>query len=661
MELPLLRELIVIFGLAIVVILLCHRVKIPAIVGFLITGVLAGPYGFGLLSAVNDVEAFATIGIVLLLFTVGMEFSLKKILEYKRYFLIGGSVQVLLTVLSVIPLAMLFGRPFGESLFIGFLLTLSSTAIVLKVLNERSESDTPHGRIIVGIMIFQDIVAIPMMLMTPLLGNGGIDVDSNAIEMMGIALVLLVAVLFAAAKIVPKLLYYIAQTRSRELFILSVLTICFSVAWLTSSIGLSLALGAFLAGLIVSESEYRHEAIGDILPFQDVFTSFFFISIGMLLDIGFVFANPLLIALLAVAAIFLKTIVGVIASLLVGVPLRTALLVGLAISQIGEFSFVLAKNGVNYGLADDFRYQLFLAVSLLTMGLTPLLIAKSNILADLVLRLPFPEILKTGFRIQNSSATLHKDHLLIVGFGFLGRNLATSAKRAGIPYAILDMNPQTVKEERIKGEPIYYGDATHVSVLQHLNLSEARMVVVVINDFTASCRIIEFIHRLYPKLYSVVRTRYFSQTHLMFELGASDVIPDELGSSVEVSTRMMHRFEIPVKLIDEIATDTRVDSYKELQRLYRVPTTLYDLKFSFPELGVDSLHVGQKFEGSGQSLASMDLRSRYGVNIIAIRRDGKVITKIDAITIIQPGDWITVTGEHGAIRSAASIFDPVSV
>lgn len=359
MDLPFLREIVLIFSLSIGVILACSRFKIPPIVGFLLTGVLAGPHGFALMNSVDDVETFATIGIVLLLFTVGMEFSLKKIFEYKRYFLIGGAAQVGLAVLSAVLIGLLFGFSPGESIFWGFLLSLSSTAIVLRVLDEKSESDTPQGRLIVGVMIFQDIIAIPMMLMTPLLGNGMIALDGKLLVTIGGGLTLLLVVLFAAAKVVPRLLYFIAKTRSRELFLLSVLTICFSVAWLTSSIGLSLSLGAFLAGLIVSESEYRNEAVGDILPFQDVFTSFFFISIGMLLDMGFVLTYPIPILVITIVVLGIKTVGAAIAALLVGVPLRVALLAGIALSQIGEFSFVLAKNGLGYGLANNFNYQLF--------------------------------------------------------------------------------------------------------------------------------------------------------------------------------------------------------------------------------------------------------------------------------------------------------------
>lgn len=565
MELPFLSEVVTIFALAIAVILICYKIKLPPIVGFLLTGVMAGPHGFRLLDNVEDVDTFATIGIILLLFTVGMEFSLKKIFEYKRYFLIGGAVQVGLSLLSTLLIGLIFNQRFGESLFWGFLLSLSSTAIVLRVLDERSESDTPHGRLTIGVMIFQDIAAIPMMLLTPLLGSHAVALDTIFIYDAAIAIFLLIGVLFAATKIVPKILFYIAKTRSRELFLLSVLTICFAVALLTSSIGLSLSLGAFLAGLIVSESEYRNEAVGDVLPFQDLFTSFFFISIGMLLDISFVMAYPLTIVLIALLVIALKSIGAVLASILVGVPLRTAFLVGIALSQIGEFSFVLAKNGLNYSLANDFQYQLFLAVSILTMGLTPTLILYSQRIAALFLRLPFPAVLKTGLTAQAvNEKVVYKDHTLIIGFGLNGRNLARAAKEASLPYLILEMNAQTVRDEKKKGEPIQFGDATHSSVLHHVNVSEANAVAVVINDFSAACRIVELIRRLNSNIYIIVRTRYFNQAELLYRLGASDVIPDEIGSSIEIFTRVMDRCKVPAARIEEIVASARAGIYKNL-------------------------------------------------------------------------------------------------
>ncbi len=293
------------------------------------------------------------------------------------------------------------------------------------------------------------------------------------------------------------------------------------------------------------------------------------------------------------------------------------------------------------------------------MGLTPTLIGYSSSIAELLLKLPLPSILKTGLRLQSfKEKFVYKNHTLIIGFGLTGKNLAKAAKAAGISYLVLEMNAQTVRDERRKGEPIQYGDATHESVLNHVNISEARIVTVVINDFTATCRIVELIRRVNPHVYIIVRTRYFNQVNMMYELGASDVIPDELGSSIEIFTRVMNLYQVPVDQIEEIATSTRVEAFKQLQRMYRIPSTLFELKFSFPEIGIDSLYVGKKFEGTGKPLSSIDLRGRYGLNLIAIKRGGEVIANIGPETSIMTDDHITVIGEHKLIKAAISIFDP---
>jgi len=299
MEIPLLTDVVIIFGLSIGVLFICHRLRVPAVVGFLLTGIFVGPYGLGLVKAIHDVEIFAEVGIVLLLFTIGIELSIERLLQIRKAILMGGSLQVLLTFLATLFIARQLGQAFSKSVFIGFLVTLSSTAIVLKLIQERAEVDSPHGRTTLGILIFQDIIIVPMILVTPLLAGATGNLGGSLLILLakGIGIILLVMV--SAKWVVPQLLYQIARTRNHELFLLSVVVICFGVAWLTSKAGLSLALGAFLAGLIISESEYSHQALGNILPFRDVFTSFFFVSIGMLLDIGFLFRQPGTIALIA--------------------------------------------------------------------------------------------------------------------------------------------------------------------------------------------------------------------------------------------------------------------------------------------------------------------------------------------------------------------------
>jgi monovalent cation:H+ antiporter-2, CPA2 family len=657
MEIPLLKDITIIFGVSIVVIFICHRIRLPVIVGFLLTGVLIGPYGLGILKAVHEVEVLAEIGIVLLLFTIGIEFSLKKLLEIRKSVLMGGSLQVLLTFLAAFSIVGHFGQTSDEAVFIGFLVTLSSTAIVLKLIQERAEVDSPHGRTTLGILIFQDIIIVPMILITPLLAGsaGGLGESLLVFVVKGIGTVILVMV--GAKWIVPQVLYQVARTCNRDLFLLSIVAICLSVAWITSSVGLSLALGAFLAGLIISESEYSHQALGNILPFRGVFTSFFFVSIGMLLDVGFLFQQPGLIVLITLCVLVLKSIIAVSVTILLGLPLRTGILVGLALSQVGEFSFILSRAGIEHGLLSENIYQLFLNVSVLTMAATPFAIAIAPRLADLVLRLPLPKKLKSGLRpVQEIKELDKKDHLIIIGLGVNGVNVARVAKAAGIPYVIIEMNPETVRRELAKGEPIFYGDATHEEVFNHANIKDARIVVVAINDPAATRRITETARKLNSKVHLIVRTRYLQEMAALHKLGADQVIPEEFETSVEIFTRILAKYLVPRHEIESLVAEVRSEDYGMLRSLSTGPASFSDLTLQLPDVEISTFRVGERSAPVGRSLAQIELRKRYGVTVLAIRRDSQILPNPHGETPLCAGDVLFVLGPPEKIAEATSLF-----
>jgi len=657
MEIPLLTDIVIIFGLSIGILFICHRLRVPTIVGFLLAGILAGPYGLGLVKAVHEVEILAEIGVVLLLFTIGIEFSLQRLLQIKKSVLTGGSIQVLLTFFVAFVIARQLGQPVGNSIFIGFLISLSSTAIVLKLLQERGEVDSPHGRTALGILIFQDIIVVPMILVTPLLAGATGNTGESVLVLIAKGIGIIGLVIVSAKWIVPRVLYQIARTRSQELFLLSIIVICLAVAWATSSAGLSLALGAFLAGLSISESEYSYQALGNILPFRDVFTPFFFVSIGMLLDVGFLFRQPGSIALIALSVLVLKSIIACFATVLLGFPFRSSILVGLALGQVGEFSFILSKTGVEHGLLAGNIYQIFLAFSILSMAATPFIIALAPTLADTILRLPVPKRLVLGiYPISETKVVDRKDHLIIIGFGVNGKNVSRAARFAGIPYTIIEMNPATVRSEQAKGEPIYYGDATQETVLQKANIKNTRIVVVAINDPTATRRITEVVRRISPKVHLIVRTRYLQEMKPLYELGASEVIPEEFETSIEIFTRVLTKYLIPRDEIERIVAEMRADGYEMFRSIPKTSVSISDLKLQLHDIDISTFRIAQGSPLIGKTLAQIELRRRYGVSVLVIRRESQMLLNPGADTVLHSNDVLFILGSPKKISEAINTF-----
>ena len=654
---PFLGDILIIIGLSAVVLYLCHRAGIPVIVGYLLTGIVAGPYGFRLVGKIEAVRILAELGIVALLFTIGLEFSFRNLLQLRRTALLGGSLQVILTFFLAAAVAQFFGQPPGEAILIGFLTALSSTAIVMKLLQDRAEIDTPHGTSTLGILIFQDLIVVPMMLILPLLGGVIHENPESILWLVAEEIGVILLIILAAKWFVPWALLKVTQTRSRELFLLAIVMIGLAVAWLTQAAGLSLALGAFMAGLVISESEYSHQALGNILPFRDVFTGFFFVSIGMLLDLRHLAANPVEIAWMTSGVIAVKAVIATAAALIVGLPLRTALLVGLALCQIGEFSFVLAEAGNKYALFTGMRYQEFLAVSVLTMMATPFIMYASPRLSEAVSRLPVSRRLKRGrFRGAAVKAFREKDHLVIVGFGFNGRNLARAARTMGIPYAVIEMNPDVVIEERAKGEPIFYGDATQEAVLQHVNICRARSLAVVINDAAATRRITELSRRLNPKAYIIVRTRFIQEIRPLRELGANEVIPEEFETSVEIFSRLMATYMLPKDEIERFTEEIRAGGYEMLRSLSREATACPDIETCLPDVEIRSFRVQARSEAAGKTLAETQMRKKYGVTLLAVRKGAEITTIPDPDIRLEAQDLLFVVGQPDRIAQVEELF-----
>lgn len=650
MEIPLLSEVVVILALAVVVILVFQRLRLPTILGFLATGVIAGPHGLSLVGDIHDIEMLAEIGVILLLFIIGIEFSLHNLALIKRTVLLGGMIQVGGTILLVGLLLMTLDLSPSEAFFVGFLFALSSTAIVLKLLQEMGEINSPHGRVVLGILIFQDIIVVPMMLIVPLMAGGSENFVRELLLMIAKGGVVIVFVLISARYLVPRLLYLVAGTRSQELFILSIVVICFAVAWLTQTMGLSLALGAFMAGLIISESEYSHQATSNILPFREIFTSFFFVSIGMLLDFGFMLQHLPYILFFTACTFVVKSVVAAITARLLQYPVRTSILVGLALFQVGEFAFILSKSGISYGLLSEGVYQYFLSVSILTMAITPFVITSSHHIANkLSLRWVAQgnPMLSTPVEADLQDNLQHlEDHIIIIGFGLNGRNVAKAARYAKIPYAIVELNAKTVRTEKQHGEPILYGDAVHGFILTHVNTHKARVVVIAVSDPEATKRIITAIRELNKKVHIIVRTRFLKEMEENVRLGADEVVPEEFETSVEIFTRVLSKYLMPFDEIMAFTNSIRADNYRVLRSMDDHTSASGNIITELPDIEVASIKIFTKDESLvGKTLLESDIRNRFSITVVAINRDGQTLLDLNADTTIRRGDVVYVVGK----------------
>ena len=648
-EIPLLTDIVIILGASVLVIFVFQKLKLPTILGYLMTGILAGPHALGLINASQEVEIMAEIGVILLLFIIGMEFSLKSLAAIKKSVFIGGAAQVGLTTVATALVAWWFGFAMNAALFLGFVFSLSSTAIVLKLLQERSEVNSPHGKIALAILIFQDIIVVPMMLLTPILSGQAGNVGAVVIELLLKVAVVIAVVLVGARYLVPILLHEVAKTKNQELFILFVVVICFAIAWGTSEMGLSLALGAFLAGLVISESDYSYQATGFIIPFREIFTSFFFVSIGMLLNVSFLIDHFLIIIGLLLLVSVAKAGIAGAAALLLNYPVRTAILTGLTLFQVGEFAFILSEVGIEYQLLSEATYQYFLSVSILSMAITPFVIQNSERItktftASRALRTqPIPKSKSNGLATVPSEDH-YKDHTIIIGFGVNGQNVARAAKFANIPYVIIEMNADTVQREKARGEPILFGDATNHFILEHVKVFSARVAVVAISDPVATRAVITSIRSICPTVHMIVRTRFMNEVAEQLRLGASEVVPEEFETSIEIFSRLLHKYLVPQDEVDHFIADIRADSHELL------PPREIDYrkagKLTIPDLNIASLRVqNTNHEVVGKTMNEAGIRARYGVNVLAIQRNEDYLSHIEADTRIEQDDILFLAGK----------------
>jgi len=559
---PFLDALVIICGAAVAVILVFQRLRIPPVIGLIATGILLGPTGFGVIAQDDMIAALSELGVVMLLFTIGLEFSLEDLRRLRNIVFVGGLLQIVLST-SVIGIgawlvAHWAGVPitWQASVLIGMAMSLSSTAICTKILKERRELGLPHGRAVMGILIFQDIAVVPLMIVVSLLAPRQVLSAQDVLLRIGMLVGVSTALIVGMRFVLPRLIPFVTRVSAPEVLILGGLGLCFGAAWVTSIAGISMALGAFIAGVAIAGSEEGH-AIGRVLePMRDAFTSVFFVSVGLLLNVelSWLPAN----VLTALAVIVVNAVIVWVVLLAIRQPLRVALIAGIMLAEVGEFSFVLATAGMDYGVIGQANFQNMLVTIIITMIVTPALISAAPRLAEratpVVKLVPFLRRFASAVApyIDDSDGATHDEPtVVIIGAGVLGTNVAKVMRSVGITYRMLELNGENVGRLRLAGEPIVQGDLTELRALQVVGVPQAKAVVVAISDQTAMVQGLRAVRRLRPDVYLVARSRYAAHAGAMAQAGATLVVTEEHESSISVFVALLKQLDVSSDVIRE--------------------------------------------------------------------------------------------------------------
>jgi len=654
-EMKFLGEFVILLAAAVLIVSASKRLRIPSVVGFLITGMLIGPSGFHFIGDKDVIEILADLGVVMLLFFIGIEFSLAQLRAIRRQFFLGGGAQVLATILIVIGIASLGSFTASEKVFFGFLVALSSTAILLKVLSDRGELDSPHGRLSIAVTLFQDLCIVPMIVLTPILAGGS---EFSFLDLAGrfsLGVFAVAVIFFAARYVMPKILHQIARVQVREVFLMGALFFCLLMSYVTASFGFSYALGAFIAGLIISESEYSHEVVAEIVGFRDLFSSLFFISVGMLLDLTFVADQPLTILGISVGIFLIKAMIVVLVGLLLRSSPRTAIITAFSLAQVGEFSFVLAKVGQTHGLLDGDLYQYFLSASVFTMIVTPPLIAFAPRIAERTQHLiPMRKIKTEGVPANQPVLT---NHVIIAGYGVNGQNLARVLRETGIPYVIVETKSDVVERLMREGHPVVFGDITRKDILQNIGIGEARLIVFAISDPQATRTGVHLARAQNANLYIIVRTRLVSEIDELSRLGADEVIPEEFETSIEIFTRVLTQYHIPRNVINAQIKVIRNENYGMLRGLPQSTKGLDRVAQLLAAGTSDTYLITDECFAIGKTLGVLDFRGKTGTTIIAVVRGETPHISPARDFTIESGDTLVLVGTHASMDKAFEYLD----
>jgi CPA2 family monovalent cation:H+ antiporter-2 len=645
----LLQELVLVYAVAVTLLVIAGRLGVPSIVALITAGILAGPSGFALVPEQESVELLAEIGVALLLFMAGLDFSMGELKRVWRAVLIGGTAQIALTVLLVAAVIAVISVPTGPRLLmIGLFVGLSSTAIVLKELTRINQVHSPHGKLAIGILLLQDLIVIAVLVFAPmLLGQSAQGNIGFAFLRFGLVL----GGIFVASRLVLPLLLRLVSATSREAFTLAVLLASVGTAALASMLGLSMAVGAFLAGLVLAESEFSHQVHAEVRPLRDLLASLFFISVGMLVNPGEMASVLPAVIILALGITIVKFAGASGALLLSGASVRIAVAGGVALSQIGEFSFVLGRSALSAGVLTPGEWQLLLGASVLTMAAAPSLV---GLAPSIGARVAARTGAGHGKVEHDEELPAFSDHVIILGYGIGGRLLARALGEVGTKYLILELNGASVQEGRSRGEPIFYADATMTEPLEAAGVKRAAAVVCVVSDPDASGRAVRAVRRLSESVPLIVRTRFRLEAERMTRLGATLAVAEELEASLEVLAQLLMRLHIPGNVV-EVLLDTyrRTTTTVTTGRAKRaIALPLGELPVEIADAPVSSFRLGPEMGSVGRTLVELDLRAETGATVLAVRREGRTITSPDAGFRLAAGDDLYLLGDDSDVLLA---------
>jgi len=642
-------ELLAILSSAVLIVWLFRRLHLPAILAYLVAGMLVGDHGFSLAQDQVDYDHFAELGIVFLLFTLGLEFSLPKLMAMRHLVLAVGSLQVGISLVFFMVVAMFFGQTFASALIIGGILALSSTAIVIRQLSETGAMKRKSGQLSVAILLFQDVAVVPLLIIIPMFAQE--SGSSMAVELL-IALVkgifVVALLLFTGKWLLPRLFNLIAQVRTDELFVLTTLLVTLVASSLTQWFGLSMALGAFLAGMMLGESEYKHQLEADIRPYRDILLGLFFVTVGMKLDIGIVYSSPLVILGVMVSFMSVKIIIIALLAKRAGEASKDAWASGIMLAQMGEFGFVLIALANQVELLPVETASILLGAGVLSMGITPYMIDNAR---KWSLSISRDVPVDTDHLAELPEQTELSDHVIICGFGRVGQTVSRFLKQESIKFVAIDIDPLRTAKAREAGENILFGSSRQNEILQAANLSEAKLVVIAFGDDKQSLDIIQKVRSLSPDVPILVRTRNDDQLDALQEAGANQVVPESLEGSLMLVSQVLSLTGVPFSRIIRRVQKERKEHYSHLHGFFQgeqtdmSPEAMDRIEFA------NGIMLTENSYGIGQSIGSLNLSARRVV-VIALRRNNIETETPDESMILQAQDTLIVRGKPRRVERA---------